>query len=122
MSRTSNTALRKLVKLTLLLQFLAVSLIPQGMMTDFSGGSLTIVICTPEGIKEISVQGSENQQIENSNDCVFSLHADKSLSNHELYPDTLKLSSSPTTAVSDSHLTSLLVHLAYISRAPPTHS
>ncbi len=122
MSRKHKTALKSVVKLLLLLQFFAVSLIPQGMMTDVSSGSLTLVICTAEGIKEISVPNPEKQIDTQSNDCVFSAHADQALADTQFSFDQRIFPVTTAGSVSDSHLTSLLIHLAYGSRAPPTYS
>ncbi len=116
------TALRTVVKLVLLLQFLAVSSIPQGMMTDVSAGSLTLVICTTDGIKEITVSNSGKQENSENNDCVFSVHVDQTLTGTQYDFDQKVLAITTAGSVSDSHLTSLLIHLAYGSRAPPTYS
>ncbi|WP_120496142.1 DUF2946 family protein [Kiloniella sp. EL199] len=122
MNWQSGTVTGKIVKLVLLLQFLAVSLIPQGMMTSFANDSFTLVICTPEGIKEIAVPSDEEQQLETSSDCVFSLHADQHLSVLSYHVELVTLSTHSSNRVSDSHLASLQRHLAYGSRAPPYSS
>ncbi|WP_417454321.1 DUF2946 family protein [Kiloniella sp.] len=116
------TAIRKIVKLVLLLQFLAVSLIPQGMMTRFADDTLTLVICTPEGIKEISVPPDGEEKVESGSSCVFSLHADQHFATLTKFVEVAVLSKASTNKISDSHLTELARHLAYGSRAPPKFS
>ncbi|WP_419901382.1 hypothetical protein [Kiloniella sp.] len=122
MLRNRTTPLKTVVKLLLLLQFFAVSLIPQGMMTDVSEGSLSLIICTADGIKEISVPNSDRQENTELNDCVFSIHSDQTIAGIQYDFIQQDLPISTTGSVSDSHLTSLLIHLAYGSRAPPTYS
>ncbi|MFD2208039.1 DUF2946 family protein [Kiloniella antarctica] len=122
MFKNQRTALRATVKLMLLLPFLAASLIPQGMMTDASSGSLTLVICTPEGLKEIAVPSSDSEEKTSTNDCVFSVHVDQTPTSSQPNFDQQASPVSVASSISDSHLTSLLIHLAYGSRAPPTSS
>ncbi len=116
------TVIRKIVKLVLLLQFLAVSLIPQGMMTSFTDDTLTLVICTPEGIKEISVPAEEKKEVKSGSNCAFSLHADQHLATFNKPVELAVLSKASTNRISDSHLAELQRHLAYGSRAPPISS
>ncbi|KKJ76422.1 hypothetical protein WH95_13145 [Kiloniella litopenaei] len=117
-----TTAAKQLVKLGLLLQFLAVSLMPQGMMTSYENNSFTLVICTPDGIKEISVPADGEKKAESGSGCVFSLHADQHFIPLTKFAERAVPPTISTNRVPDSHLTELQRHLAYGSRAPPVYS
>ncbi|NJO38009.1 MAG: hypothetical protein HC871_10860 [Rhizobiales bacterium] len=64
------------VRLLALLPFLVMSLLPVGLMPAVKGdGTLTLVICTPDGPEVRSIPASDDESEKASERCLFSLHA-----------------------------------------------